>query len=230
VLVYLGIGKDPALAGDFGHALSLALDRRSFAGIGTGESVWPSSGAVSPTLGGASGPITARLDRAKRMLGRAKAASPLLAARIRRPLEIRVDRSRPDDREIADRVLSTLYRLGISSRVKVVGGSQLRGGDLYVDHLVTPVARPGWQAAAAVAVHDGPWLRRELQSRAPGAAAMSARLAKSRRLIPLFHRALRMHARTNLHGFATTAAGLISFEGVFEHGKPRRPRARVRRR
>ncbi|MBT8491459.1 MAG: hypothetical protein KJO07_00250 [Deltaproteobacteria bacterium] len=228
VLVYLGTGRN-VLAGDFGHAISLALDRRAFSGVGTGERVWPSGGPVSPNLGGASGPIAARLDRAKRMLERARSGNPGLAARIRRPLEIRVDRTRPDDREIADRVLSTLYRLGIPSRVKVVSGSELRRGDLYVDHLVTPVASPGWQAAAAVAVHDGAWLRAQLRRRAPRTAAMEARLRKSRHLIPLFHRAVRMHVRSNLHGFAIRANGLISFEGVFEHGKPRRPRARRRR-
>lgn len=235
VLAFLGFGDALPRSRDFGRAISLAIDRRAFLGIGSGEKVLPTTTIVTPGNGRTPRPPGARLARARRALKAARRA-PRLQRRLSdgRPLEILVDASRPDDREVADRIMASLFKLKVSARVVSLASEEFarRVGkgdcELFVDHLVSPVAEHRFEAAAAIAAAEPGWVRSTIRQKSPTAATMKVRLRDQQRIVPLFHRAVRIHYRSNLYGLEASSSGLIDYHGVFVHGKPKKSRRQRR--
>ena len=148
VLVYVGFGRShrALLArSEFRQALSHAISRESLATINSGEPISPSMYPLAPTLGGRSAgasSLRARRSPAKRFLDRAFARSGVDRATLG-SLEILVDATRPDDREIAGKLVNALFHLGVSAFVSALPArdfmSRRRSGrcDLYIDQLGT---------------------------------------------------------------------------------------------
>jgi len=233
VLVYLGIGSGNGWPAELGKAISLALDRRSFRGVGSGESIEPSSSAVAQSFRTGTSSTAPRMDRARWSLQQARRLSTALDRRLASgPLEVLVDRSRPGDRDVAERVLAALFQLQLSAKIKEVDALELeqrraRGNyELFVDHQVAPIPSGAWQAAAAAAIDDPTWVAARIAEAAPTASAMEVRRELVQRVIPLFHRGMQLHHRSDLYGLATTPTGLLSYDGVFSYGTPRRPSRR----
>jgi len=233
VLVFLGVGKANAWPADFGKALSLALDRRSFRGVGSGEGIEPSASSVARAFRAGATATAPRLERARSSLQQARRGSAALDRRLTRgPLEVLVDRSRPGDRDVAERVLAALFQLQIAAKIREVDAAELvrrreRGDcELFVDHLVAPIPAGPWQAAAAVAVVDAPWVAAQVAESSPTVSSMEAHREAAQRVIALFHRGMQLHYRSDLYGLQATANGLVSYDGAFSYGSPRRPSRR----
>ncbi len=245
VLSYVGFGKAHAAVmshGDFRAALSLAIGRNGFRGVGAGERVVATLHPAALDSGGAP---TSREQRqvqaraAREALRRAGRDVTALAAVIARSgqlsLEIIIDRTRPDDREIAEKVVAALYRLGLSARITALSAIDFaaRAGrgkcDLYIGQLAAPAASAALATAAAFAIGGDRWAERAL-SKAPLDSSVAAReFAKRLPIIPLFHRSLRVHHRSDVRGVAFDSISRLAFADIFIFGRPAAP-ARGRRR
>ena len=165
LLVYVGFGQaQAAVTGnkDWRAALDAALARGGLAELGTGEHTAPTLDPVPAELGGPALPDEARDSRttaAAAALARAAAAVPALAADRRGALslEVLIDQSRPDDREVAERVLRALDKLGLRGTITALPAGDLARRvaagtcDLYIGQLAAPVASPGLLFAQAYA-------------------------------------------------------------------------------
>jgi MarR-like DNA-binding transcriptional regulator SgrR of sgrS sRNA len=194
VLTFIGFGRPDSA--DYRRAVSAAMNRAALRWIGTGETVVPTT---TPVAAGAP----------------AEAAAPL---RADHPLELVVDRSRPDDVDVATRVLAALDRAGVvASYVALAPAEYARrvadgACDLYIGQLV---AAPGGSApffAAFAAAHDDTLARKLAAAEIVDPAAS---FAARRPIVPLFLRALRTSHRKTLGGVAFDAAGLIDWADVY---------------
>jgi peptide/nickel transport system substrate-binding protein len=240
LLVYVGTGANSALSHpDARRALSLALDRDGMRGIGTGERVVPTLDPVPVAVGGpAPGPAVRpappeqgrpSVERAQAALARARRADARLAAALGRgrSLEISIDRTRPDDREVAEKVAAALFRLGVAAHITALAAADWhqrhRTADLYIGHLALPAPDPELALAAAFAAGGDGWARSALtRGGLHGAAEReAARRAFEERLpiIPIFHRAVRLHHRSDLRGVALDDAARTGFADVFFFGQ-----------
>lgn len=240
VLAYVGFGRSAALrpvlqSVDLRRALSLALDRNGFRGVGTGEQV---VAAVVPAPLAMDGPAAgererqARLDQARQALALAGRRVPRLAQALAGQkslsLEVIIDRSRPDDREIAEKVITALFRLGITARITDLPagehGDRVRRGecDLYIGQLVAPVPTAALLVAAAFAAGSDDWAARRL-GRAPLQLDVALRaFAERMPVVPLFHRALRVHHRVSVRGVSVDDAALVPWDDLYLSGKDQR--------
>ncbi|WP_428267607.1 ABC transporter substrate-binding protein [Haliangium sp.] len=234
VLVYVGVGRrGPLTSRAARRALSLALERDGLRGIGTGERVVPAEQPVPAAIGGA--PLArsarrARMDEARRALAQAVRDDPRLAELSGpghdRVVEILVDRSRPDDREIAEKVAAALFRLGVAARITAEPAPAFarrvgRGdGDLYIGQLVLPAPAPALAWAAAFAAGADDWAATRL-ARGPLDLAAAARAFAARLpIVPLAHRAVRVHHRSDLRGVALDDSARLPFADLFFFGRP----------
>jgi peptide/nickel transport system substrate-binding protein len=220
VLVFLGFGRaHENILKDVGfrRGVSLAIGRASLKNMGTGERVVAAVLPESPDLGGA--PATAaelsdRLAEAKTLLARV----PNLAGQS---LEILVDRSRPDDATVANKVIGALDRAGVVVRVSRVEAGELQRRvdlglcDLYIGQLVAPTTDVRTEYALAFAAGGDGWPSSRLQTaplvRDAAAKAFGERLP----VVPLFHRAVRAHHQKVLQGLAFDALGRLALPDSF---------------
>ncbi len=241
VLVYAGVGARSPLASPAARrALDYALDRDSLRGIGTGERVVPTDDPVPTAIGAAADAQTLatvgrpRMDRARQALAQARRSEPALdrlltgaASGATPAIDIVVDQTRPDDREVAENVAAALFRLGIAARVNAVSARELAGrvasgrADLYIGQLALPAASPVLAWAAAFAAGGQPaWARRAVTQGRAGHAALRRRFADTLPLIPLFHRAVRVHHRSDLRGVSLDDTARLAFADLFLFGRP----------
>ncbi len=235
VLVYLGFGGGHrAVTGDreFRAAIDAALTRRGLDHVGTGERAVPTQDPVPEELGGprlADQASDARLELARAALTRAGAANRALHAdRLGQlSLEILVDQTRPDDREIAERVVRALDRLGIKASIAAVAAPELARriatgtADLYIGQLVAAVASPGFWFAQAYAL--GGERAAADQLTAGGAvdlARVRATFARRLPIVPLLHRAIRVHHRAAVRGGWFDASARLGVADLFLWGAP----------
>jgi len=230
VLVYVGFGGGHAdVTGDrdFRAAIDAALTRRGLDHVGAGERAKPTQDPVPEELGGpalAEGASDSRLDVARVALTRAGAAVRALAAdRIGRlTLEILIDQTRPDDREIAERLVRALDKLGVRATIAAVSAPELLRRiatgtcDLYIGQLAAAVPNPGFWFAQAYAVAG----ERDVADRliAGGTVDLArARTAFAKRLpiVPLLHRAVRVHHRSALRGAWFDASARLGVADLF---------------
>ncbi|HWN68151.1 MAG TPA: hypothetical protein VNM90_10970, partial [Haliangium sp.] len=142
-------------------------------------------------------------------------------------LEILIDRTRPDDREVAEKVAAALFRLGVAAHITALAAvdwhQRQAGADLFIGHLALPAPGPELALAAAFAAGRDGWARSALaRGGLHGAAEReAARRAFDERLpiIPIFHRAVRLHHRSDLRGVALDDAARIGFADVFVFGQ-----------
>lgn len=229
LLVYVGFGskhRQITSSRNFRRALSLALSRRAFQYAGKRERVAPCVYPVArdgggPALSGAQ--ISANLSRARAELAR----GPSVAGTT---LELIVDRSRLDDKRIAEKVVFALLRLGVTAQISELSATQFasrvkRGQtDLYIGQLAAPAASPLLAAATAFAAGNDPWMTsRWAKVRLTSKQTLQA-FAKRLPIVSLFHRAVRMHHRTNIRGVGFDALTMPSFADMFVYGRSRRSR------
>lgn len=231
VLTYLGFGRRHAALTDnrdFRIAIDAAIARGGLDGIGAGERVVPTRDPVPAELGGPE--LTererdAQLADATAALAVAAAAVPALAPAAigKTPLEILVDSSRPDDREIAERVVNALDKLGVVATIAAVGAGELARRldagtcDLYIGQLAVPVATPALLYAAAYAAGGD----RAVADKLAGGGAIDAtrvRAAFAKRLpiIPLVDRGVRLHVRADLRGAWFDAGARLGVADLFQ--------------
>ena len=221
LLIFVGFGRaHPDVLGDpaFRHALDLVLARSGFAGIGWGERVVPTRLPVpieagAPPLVARSGDVTAAADA----LAHVKAPVKSLM------LEILVEDTRPDDKEVAERVLAGLDQLGIHAKITVVTAQVLRDralagkADLWIGQLAEPVtAQAAWWAAAFAAGGDDTLERLGTFDSATAAKQFDARLP----IVPLMFRSIRLWHRTDVRGVSFDASGRPCFADIFLFGAP----------
>jgi len=240
VLELVGFGRahravlaDP----DFRAALSLAIARSGFAAVGTGERVAPAIDPVPVELGGTLVDGAARTGdpaAARARLARAARTVPQLApaqlARLR--LEVVVDRTRPDDREVAERVVRALDKLGIAATITAEGSpafaARVRRGnlDLWIGELPVASAAPAVAWAAAFEAGGDPWARGQLAGGSLDPAQARARFAAALPVVPLYFRAVRVHYRTDVRGLGFDGMSRPDLADVFLFGSPVRARGR----
>lgn len=232
VLVYAGFGDaHPELTRSraLRTALDLALARGAFSTLGAGEQIIPTRTPVPPSAGGAPLSPQARagdLPAALAQLAAAAAANPRLtpASLAAARLDILFDESRPDDREVAERVVRALDKLGIHGAVVAVSAVDLRARvergdcDLWIGQLAAPAAdAAAWQhLALALAPRRG-------RARAR-VADPTRRFQAELPVLPLYFRAVRASVRTDLRGLQFDSSGALTFEDGFLFGEPERSR------
>ncbi len=238
-LTYLGFGRgEPALADSplVRRALALAVSRRALRGIGAGEEVVPARSPLPPALGGPKlepNGSRAQIREASRLLERAKAGSPSLRARLGggASLPVLVDESRPEDREVAERVVAALYRLGLGAHVEDAPARgharRTRRGDcvLYVGQLAPLASSWDVQLAAGLAAGGERAEAADLIRGERDMARALTRFEATLPIIPLFHRGSRMHHRTDVYGLSFDRLGLPAYADAFFFGDPERARA-----
>jgi len=241
LLVYLGFGaahRDVLADRAFRRALDVALARGGLASITSGERVVPTRVPVPVEAGGLA------LD-AKGKASDSDAARALLADAAKRvpalrgdrlaglKLEILVESTRPDDREIAERVGLALDKLGIASVVTALPATVLRDRiakgtlDLYIGQLAEPLtSAPLWWGAAFDAGNDD-YLLPQLAAGTLDAAAASKEFAARMPIVPLMFRSVRMWHPTNLRGVMFDALGLPCYAELSLFGAPVPNKART---
>jgi hypothetical protein len=230
VLAFVGFGakhaaieRDPA----FRRALDLAIARGGLSSIGSGERVLPTRTPLPAEAGGSPLDSAGRmgdLAAAKAQLGEAASrAAELRSSSL--ALEILVEETRPDDRDIAERVGLALDRLGIAWTITAVTAEGMRTRvargdcDLWIGQLDEPVASPAiWWAAAFAAGNDDS----ELLSLEQGAdpSVLAKQFADREPIVPLLFRSVRLWHRTDLKGLELDALGRPCFADAFLFGSP----------
>jgi ABC-type transport system substrate-binding protein len=230
LLAYVGFGRGHGRAWDdrdLRRALSLAIGREGLRHIGTGERVVPSLSPVAVDLGGAEpAPETLEAQDAAAAAALARAARTVkaLAAKPKPTWDLLVDRTRPDDREIGEKVVAALFRIGQGARIVELEpdafAARLERGDfdLYIGQLAPPAVSPALQLAAAFAAGGDGWAAGEL-ARAPlDVAAALAAFADRLPIVPLFHRAVRVHHRVDVRRIGVGATGRLEYADMFLFG------------
>jgi len=233
VLVYLGFGAGHApITGnrDFRVAVDAALARGGLDQVGAGERVVPTIDPVPLDLGGPELPDAAhdaRLGEAQAALARAAKATPALAPAVigKTSLEILVDASRPDDREIAERVVVALDKLGLGGTIAPVPAPELARRlaagtcDLYIGQLAVAVGSPAMMFAAAYAVGGERDTAAKLASGPVVLARARADFGQRLPIVPLLARGLRVYYRRDLRGLWFDGAAQMGLADLFLWGR-----------
>jgi MarR-like DNA-binding transcriptional regulator SgrR of sgrS sRNA len=234
LLVYVGFGQAHApVTADraFRRALDLAIARGGLETIGSGERVVPTRAPVPVEAGGTPLDQVARagdLSAAAAQLADAAHRVPALAADklAQLKLEILVEDTRPDDREIAERVAHALDRLGIASAITALPAAQLRDRvgksqcDLWIGQLAEPVtSQIAWWGAAFAAGGDD-WALPQLAAGTIDTAAAGKAFAERVPVVPLMFRAVRLWHRSDVRGVAFDASGRPCYADLFYFGTP----------
>ena len=223
LLVYAGWGKaHEAITRDprFRKALDLSLARGALTTIGAGERIVPTR-LPWPVEAGA--PV---LDAAARA-GDAEAAKKALGAlAVASKLEILVEATRPDDREIAERVARALDNLGIGAVITALPADKLKervgkgACDLYIGQLAAPVTDvvAWWGEAFAAGADD--YVTQRLAAGPLDLASTGRVFADRLPILPLLFRAVRIWHRTDVRGLGFDASGRPDLASLFLFGAP----------
>ncbi len=229
VLAFVGFGSAHASItrdASFRRALDLALARGGLTTVGSGERVVPTRVPVPIEAGAAPLDATGKtgdLVAARAELAGATKRVPELA---KAALEILIENTRPDDRDLAERVGLAFDRLGISWTITAVSAQVMRERvargqcDLWLGQLVEPVtSQPIWWAAAFAAGGDD-WPIAALKTGVLDPVAAAKAFAEREPIVPLMFRSVRLWHRTDLRGVAFDASGRPCFADVFLFGMP----------
>ena len=129
------------------------------------------------------------------------------APALQRSFELWVDASRPGDREVGERLVGDLSRVGLMVRMTVVDPQtyETRAADLSLG-LVLPAVPEGSVAALALLAEIDPSSAREKWKH--------GKAADDSRAIVLFHRAARLFYRPSLRGLRFSTLGLPEWSDV----------------
>ena len=227
LLLFVGFGRahaDVTSNVAFRRALDLALARGALAAIGAGERV---SAAAVPVPVEAGGAAIGGAAKAGNLDGARAALATIAPAKLAGlKLEILVEDTRPDDREIAERVLRALDKLGIAVTITALPVAAMRDRvargqtDLWIGQLAEPVASPlAWWGGAFAAGGDD-WLERKLAGAPLDVTATAKAFAERLPIVPLAFRAVRIWYRTDVHGLAFDASGRVGYADAFMFGDP----------
>jgi MarR-like DNA-binding transcriptional regulator SgrR of sgrS sRNA len=215
LLVYLGFGKHTYASRALRRALGLAIGRDAM----RGDRAVPTTSPLPVELGGEPGTTAADLPQARVAL----AGDAALAGRR---FDVIVDRSRPDDRAIGEKVVAALYRLGLASTLVELTPAQMaervrdQTYDIRVDNLALPTRDAGAAWAAAFAAGDDDWAARKLATGPLDGLAVRAAFAERLPIVPLVHRALRVHHRADLRRVELDALGRIGLADAYFAAAP----------
>ncbi len=231
ILSYIGFGRGQAIdtEREFRQFVSAAVGRLGMKQIGSGE-------RLAPTLSPVPDELRKVPMRQKGLAVDRRRAATLLGALETRfeklrsgglKLEILVNRSRPDDAAIAGKVAAALFSFGIQSKIVSLHASvfsarvQARRCDLYI----------GQQALTSFSGNDA-LLASFVIARAPARrmsrAGLEKRFSETMPLVPLFHRSLAVHYRSDVYGlsFAPLAPGRrgarLQYEDLYFFGSAER--------
>lgn len=242
LLVYVGFGRGHrGLARDIElrRAVSDAIGRGGLRHIGAGEAVVPALLPLSPAAGGNIPRASARVSHPASARDHLQAAAqrwPVLARALSDrgslTLEILVDESRPEDREVAGKLARALYRIGLSARIEEVSSRSFeqrvaRGlCDLYIGHLGVPLIADAprdpayYEVMAAFAAGADRFAARARSAGTDELSALVAAFQKRLPIVPLYHRSIRAHIRTDVRGTAFFKSGRLGHADVFLFGDP----------
>lgn len=238
LLLYVGFGRAHRDVTDdraFRKAIDLALSRGGLIAISSGERVIPTRVPVPVEAGGTVLDVRGRasdVDAARAQLADAqKRVAALRAGRVASlRLEVLVEDTRPDDREIAERVVLALDKLGIAAVITALPAQTLRDRvtkgtcDLWIGQIAEPVAfTQGWWGAAFAAGGDD-WAIAQQQTGTLDPASAAREFATRLPVLPLMFRSVRMWHPTNLRGIAFDAEGRPAYSDLFLFGAPTRNR------
>lgn len=240
LLVFVGFGRAHAtVTADrgFRRALDLALSRGGLTTISSGERVVPTRSPVPVEAGGTAldtAGKAANLSAARAALGEAARRVPALAgsrlSALR--LEILVEDTRPDDRQIAERVVLALDKLGITAVITPIAATVLRDRvargqcDLWIGQHAVPITGPAVWWSAAFASGSDDWSAHALSAGTFDVGVAAKEFAARLPIVPLMFRTVRIWHPTNLRGLAFDAAGRPSYDNLFLFGAPRPNRGR----
>ncbi len=232
LLLFVGFSRAHAdVTGDvaFRRALDLALSHGGLTTISSGERVVPTRSPVPVEAGGAvldpagrAGDLRAARAQLADAARRVAALAPARLGRLR--LEILVDETRPDDRQIAERVALALDKLGIRGVITAVSPLVLRErlargqGDLWIGQHAAPIGAPLVWWAAAFEAGGVDWAAGALASGTIDPAAAAREHVRRVPIVPLMFRSLRMWHPTNLRGLALDSLGRPSYADIFLYG------------
>ena len=237
LLVFIGFGRkhgDVTAERKFRRALDLALSRTQFTSVSSGERVTATRLPVPIEAGGAAlapAASTGDLALAKTALGEAGARVKSLApAQIGRlTLEVLYEDTRPDDRQVAERVAYALTKLGIKSVITGVPATVLRDRvrrgdcDLWIGQLAAPVtSATAWWGSAFAAGGDL-WAEQRLASGAIDQTDAIKVFDERMPVLPLVFRAVRIWHRTDVRGLGFDATGRPDLADLFYAGDPAKP-------
>ena len=238
LLVFVGFGKAKAdVTGDraFRRALDLALAREALKTVTSGERVVPTRDPVPFEAGGAAAPArngdlaaaqAALAEAAKRV----RALAPDKVGSLK--LEIFVEDTRPDDREIAERVVRALDKLGIASAVKTEQAHVLRDriakgtADLWIGQIAAPVTSAWLWWATAFAAGNDTWAMQQLANGSIDPVAAQKQFAAQLPIVPLMFRAVKLWHRSDVRGLVFDASGRPCFAEVHLFGEPTKSRGK----
>lgn len=228
ILAYLGFGRSHPLTSEkkFRRALSFSIGRAGMKQIGSGEKIVPS---VSPLPRSARGTVissaglNANIAAAQKLLQElSKRHSALESGSLL--LEIIVNKSRPDDVVIAGRVAAALFAIGIETRLVTLRANafarRVRNGqcDLYIGQLATDTSFAADTLRTAFVVGGFATLLAPLSAQSK--SGMEREFASHLPLVPLFHRGLRVHHRSDLHAIEFDESSRLRYEDLFFFGEP----------
>jgi MarR-like DNA-binding transcriptional regulator SgrR of sgrS sRNA len=154
-------------------------------------------------------------------------------ARDELSLEVLVDRSRLDDRKAAEKVVRALHKLDLKATITEVDANDLdgkiAGADLWIGQLAVPGVAPQLLWGAAFEAGGDRWARARLEAGELDAAKARKRFEKQLPIVPLYHRALQVHHRTDVRGLVFDKSGRICWAELFLHGKPARSKRKKAR-
>jgi ABC-type transport system substrate-binding protein len=234
LMIYVGFGRahaDVTRDRAFRRALDLALSRGGLTTISSGERVVPTRSPVPVEAGGRALDAAGKagdMPAARAQLADAAKRIPALAAaslsKLR--LEILVEDTRPDDRQIAERVSLALDKLGIQAVITPLAAPELRKRvaagqcDLWIGQHALPVtARLVWWSAAFAAGGDD-WSTTALGAGTIDPAAASKEFTARLPIVPLMFRSVRIWHPTNLRGMVFDPSGRPCYADVFLFGSP----------
>jgi MarR-like DNA-binding transcriptional regulator SgrR of sgrS sRNA len=231
VLVFVGFGAaHPAVTGDraFRRAVDLAIARGGLAMITSGETVAPTTQPVpsAPALDAATsaGDLTAAMTQLAEAVRRVPALQPEKRTALK--LEILVEDTRPDDREIADRVARALDRLGLATTISARPAQDIRERvakgqcDLWIGQLVQPgKLEAAWWSAAFAAGNDD-WPATQLAAGALDPVAAAKAFEDRQPIVPLMFRGYKLWYRSDVHGLDFDGLGRPTLADLFYFGSP----------
>ncbi len=224
-LAYLGFGTASPITGEavFRRAVSGAIGRAGMSQIGSGETVAPTITATPPRQSPRPFALQANAKVASQLLKSLANRYPAVEAKTL-ALQLLVNVSRPDDSVIAARVAAGLYELGIATRIVSLSADvfarRVGAGDcdLYIGQLAASGSPGLAQLRKAFVVGGKVKMANKLlgQSR----AGMERQFATTMPIVPLFHRNLRLHIRSDVKGVAFTETETVDYPGIFIFGDP----------
>lgn len=237
LLLYVGFGKGHAdVTGDraFRRALDNALAREALKTVTSGERVVPTREPVPLEAGGRPTQVAGDLQVAQQALAeaakRVKSLAPDRVGALK--LSIYVEETRPDDREIAERVVRALDKLGIASAVISEPALQFRDriakgtADLYIGQLTLPVTNAWLWWAGAFAAGGDSWAMQQLATGAVDPISAQKQFSAVLPIVPLMFRAVRIWHRTDVRGLVFDASGRPCFAEVHLFGEPQKSRGK----